>query len=207
MAKYSILKGEIHTIPTTAKQHAGEIYFVGTLLNKDCPFSAKQPKLVQFGEVAKMYKEALDAAGNDWSKALPNIPDVLKNIDGVFESWVSPQPFYLKQMAANGKIVEGEVRKDVNGQPILYNKLNPFVMYYFDSTKQQMLPIDGNDVATLGQRMFNRLCVPASMESAEEDIPYLAQEELAQAPAQEPAQEPAQAPAQSAQSAVNQALK
>ena len=177
MAKYSILKGEIHTIPATAKQHAGEGYFVGTLLNLDCPFSSKQPKLVQFGTIAGMYSDALTNAKGDWEEAKKTLPENLTKVEGCFESWVAPKPFYLRQMDNNGKIIDGEVRKDVNGNPILYNKLNPFVMYYFDSTKQCMLPIDGNDVNTLGQRMFNRLCIPANAESAEvEDLPELADE-------------------------------
>ena len=177
MAKFKIIKGEIHTIPATAKQHAGEGYFVGTLMNEDCPFSSKQPKLIQFGEIAAMYSEKLNECKGDWNQAKTLLPEALTKVDGVFESWVAPKPFYLRQMDNNGKIIDGEVRKDVNGNPILYNKLNPFVMYYFDSTKQCMLPIDGNDVNTLGQRMFNRLCIPANAESAEvEDLPELADE-------------------------------
>ena len=190
MAKYNIVSIKIGKI--VKGNHVGEEYCVATLMNADCPFSKKHPRIIMFEDTARIYVEAMNNANGNWQKAAETLPQAFREIHGVYEDYVPGKLFYLHQIGVNGEILDSYI-KDFRGNPMVFNKLTPFVKYYYDTTQQKYLPIDGNDAEKEGSRLFSRLAEAIQEQPATDEIPDDIPDPVQEQPAQQPVQQqPAQ---------------
>ena len=166
MAKFELFDAQIKKIEKG--QNAGKFYLAGKLVNVLAPLDKRQ-KFTEFDEsVVEQYKAYIPVNKGGTAQEGTQLPDLLKYISGHYVTWVPPKeciPFnriYVTDLTdANGVVHKaGELIKDKNGNPRLYESIVVFCRYYIDPDfPGQPQYYSGNNPTQKGEQYFGQFCV------------------------------------------------
>ena len=166
MAKFELFDAQIKQIENG--QNKGKFYLAGRLVNVLAPLDKRQ-KFTEFDEsVVEQYKAYIPISKGGTAQEGTQLPDILRYVSGHYVTWIPPKeciPFnriYVTDLTDSNGVTHraGELIKDKNGNPRLYESIVVFCRYYIDPDfPGQPQYYSGNNPSQKGEQYFGQFCV------------------------------------------------
>ena len=170
MGKYVVTNFTVKKVPDTAKRNAGSEYVRIECINPMNIYARKNPIVFAWNANAvAMFKEALTESNGNVKQAIAKMGNTA-TIIGNYEEYIPKSPFYLHSIDANGNLTNNFVT-DSSGRPKIYNSVSVFVQKYWDDETNSFLPVNGENVTTLGTNLISRMGEFINPGNSDEDLP------------------------------------
>lgn len=196
MAKFELFDAQIKQIESG--QNKGKYYLAGRLVNVLAPLDKRQ-KFTEFDEsVVEQYKAYIPIRKGGTAQEGTQLPDILRFVSGHYVTWCPPKeciPFnriYVTDLTDSNGVLHkaGELIKDKNGNPRLYESIVVFCRYYIDPDfPGQPQYYSGNNPSQKGEQYFGQFCVARNASITNNDVDDEDQG-VYQAPSQQSTQQP-----------------
>ena len=152
--------------------NAGREYIYGSLLNNDCPWEGSITYTSFNANAVNYLRQFVPASRGGNATEEKELPAAYANILGETVAVKAPAPFHKKHLsghaatATRAAIMAGDLVRDENGNPRVYDTLTVFCQYYFSSDTNEKQYVTGCFPANVFEQQFKAFCVSCGNNTA-----------------------------------------